>query len=199
MMNIDFNKKYTITSTIEDADAIVNLLDPANYARLFVVNESFDKLEEDMITAYMNPTHAEMFKDYRKIKERLKCMEQCNKNLVSLSVLYKAILDNYQDMQNGACQLTLNTMQAYELHITLVVHMRKSAIELNEKESAMDDGFTVLDIDSRNEILQLHHKVNTLKALNLSLINTVGRETLYAIEEIYDSIPPEQHINYCIL
>lgn len=198
-MNIDFSKKYTITSTIEDADAIVNLLDPKSYARLFVDNEIVDELEENMITAYMSEENAAMFRDYKKTKNSLKNMEKCTKNLASLAVLYKSILDNYQDMKNGACQLELNTMQAYELHITLVVHMRKSAIELSEKENELDEKFTILNVDERDKILKLHHKVNTLKALNLSLINIVGRETLYAIEEIYDNISPEQHMKYCIM
>lgn len=198
-MNIDFSKKYTITSTIEDADAIVNLLDPTGYVRLFKENRAVDELEENMITAYMSPENASMFRDYKKIKDRLKTMEQCSKDLASLAVLYKAILENYQDMKNGACQLELNTMQAYELHITLVVHMRKAVIELNEHESILDDEFSVMKTDERDRILQLHHKVNTLKALNLSLIDTVGRETLYAIEEIYKDITPDEHIKYCIL
>lgn len=199
MFEIDFKRKYTITSNLDDVNVIVDLLDPSSYARLFVSSGKQDDVEENMIDNFMSKEDAILFRDYRKCKERLVSMEKCCKNLASLAMLYKAIVANYSDIENGVCCLVLNTMQAYELHITLVTHMRKKMIEVSAKEKELDDGIATFTIDKRDEILKLYNEVNTLKALNLNLIETVTREVLYAIEEKYDSITPEEHVEYCIL
>lgn len=199
MFEIDFRRKYTITSTLDDVNVIVDLLDPSGYSRLFKDTHISDNVEESMISHFMSEKDAALFRDYRRCKERLSNMENCCKNLASLAMLYKAIISNYSDIENGACQLVLNTMQAYELHITLVIHMRRKMVEVSAKEKELDDGLTIFTADKRDEILKLHSEVNTLKMLNLNLIETVSREVLYAVEEIYDNITPEEHVEYCIL
>lgn len=199
MFEIDFRRKYTIMSNLDDVNVIIDLLDPSSYSRLFVDSHKQDSVEESMINNFMSEKDATLFRDYRKCKERLTNMEKCCKNLASLAMLYKAIVANKPDIENGTCQLVLNTMQAYELHITLVIHMRKKMVEVSAKEKELDDGVAIFTTEKREEILKLHSQVNTLKMLNLNLIETVSREVLYSIEELYDSITPEQHVEYCIM
>lgn len=194
MSTINYSEIYTINLPIEHMGAIIQMVDPYSYMRLFENNSKvvqYDKNKSDRLNQ-----QAELEQLKKELKE-----ESCrSKNLISLIMIYKTIKST--KYEGGFCTIKLNTMLTFELYTTLSIHInknRKALDKLYEKLDKLDDVCSSEYINLQSEISDLYSSTEVLKELNDYVVKVLRPESLFELMEQYPKLTPQQHAERCLL
>lgn len=195
MSSIDYAMRHEIKLPVEHMGVINQIIDPASYIRLFKQKpskESSNKNEKGRNEKYNN-------NENNISPEILKFEQDRSKNLMSLSMLFRAIKKSkYTD---GFCTIRLNTLLTFELYITLSHHINSNASKLDKlyENQAKFDLLSANYNEIQEEIMVLLNENESLKELNDFVVKSLRPENLYELMIDYNKFTPDQHAEKCII
>lgn len=197
MSSIDYAMLHEINLPVEHMGTINSIVDPSSYIRLFnnkqSVQQNNNKAEKNKNDKYNNNN------DINILVENYKLEQDRSKNLMSLSMIFRAIKKS--KYTNGFCTIRLNTLLTFELYITLSHHINSNNSKLDKLygNQAKFDPLTANYNEIQEEIMNILNENESLKELNDSVVKSLRPENLYELMVDYNKLNPDQHAAKCIL
>ena len=197
---INYSEMHLINLPVEHMNVINKLIDPASYLRLFTnkiiadkKNDSGDKSKSN------NNREKNLYNDLEEIKRKLKNEEERSKNLISLTLIYRAIKGT--KFSGGYCPVRLNTMLAFELYSTFSHHIVAYTDKL-DKLYKKQENFDMLSNEYeeiQSEVSEIFTIKEALMELNDSVVKSIRPEILHQIMLDYTRLTPTEHAEKCLL
>lgn len=195
MSSIDYAILHEINLPVEHMGTINSIVDPCSYIRLFNKQsaQQNNKTEKNKNDKY------NINNDINILSENYKFEQNRSKNLMSLSLIFRAIKKSKYN--NNFCTVRLNTLLTFELYITLSHHINSNNVKLDKlyENQAKFDPLTTNYNELQEEIMSILNENESLKELNDSVVKSLRPENLYELMVDYNKFTPDQHAAKCVL
>lgn len=197
---IDYAEVHKITIPEQSMGDIYELIEPETYLRLY--NKSNEKIENEKENRSKNSGRSslkEQSYENKELQDALKEEENRSKNLMSLSILYQRVRKS--PYRNGYCIVSLNTLLAFELFITLSHWINKYTADKEKLNDEMENlDMLSPEYQNKNEKwVELNDKIENLKPVNNKVAASLKVENIYALSIAYNRFTPAEHAKKCVI
>lgn len=197
---IDYAQVHKIAIPENSMQDIYDLIEPETYLRLY--NKSNEKIENEKENRNKNTGKSSLKEqsfENKQLQDALKEEENRCKNLMSLSLLYQRVRKS--PYSKGYCIVSLNTLLAFELFITLSHWINKYTADKEKLNQEMEglDPLLAEYLIKQEKWVELEDKIEKLRPVNNMVAASLKVENIYALSIAYNKFTPAEHAKKCTI